>query len=222
MSFQSIWFRLPPHCGVGRDSKWSIGLEAEVAHPLRLVLVLGDRLDDLAAEALGRLVGVALLGVVEAELLRVVGVQPLERALLVGELLGRGGGCGGCVGWLVHETSSLMVSSSISTGNVRTGWYAGSVLGRPDVRSKSDPWRGHSTVQADGVELALGERPVVVRAAVLDRVEGARAVEDADLGGALRWSRRRSASSRPPAARRRGRRRSSRWSLFSRLSVIYS
>src|SRR5436305_13828174 len=32
-----------------------------------------------------------------------------------------------------------------------------------------------------GVELALGERPVVVRAAVLDRVIGAVAVEDADL-----------------------------------------
>src|SRR5207244_13094006 len=31
-------------------------LEAEVAHPLRLVLVLGDLLDDLAAQALGRLV----------------------------------------------------------------------------------------------------------------------------------------------------------------------
>src|ERR1700750_1535157 len=31
------------------------------------------------------------------------------------------------------------------------------------------------------VELALGERPVVVRAAVLDRVEGAVAIEDADL-----------------------------------------
>src|SRR3954451_6739054 len=32
------------------------------------------------------------------------------------------------------------------------------------------------------VELALGERAVVMRAAVLDRVEGAVAVEDADLG----------------------------------------
>ena len=32
-----------------------------------------------------------------------------------------------------------------------------------------------------GVELALGERAVVVRAAVLDRVEVAVAVEDADL-----------------------------------------
>src|ERR1051326_69357 len=31
------------------------------------------------------------------------------------------------------------------------------------------------------IELALGERPVVVRAAVLDRVQGALAVEDADL-----------------------------------------
>src|SRR6185295_19178869 len=38
---------------------------------------------------------------------------------------------------------------------------------------------------AGGVELALGERPVVVRAAVLDRVQGAVAVEDADLGAVL-------------------------------------
>jgi hypothetical protein len=35
------------------------------------------------------------------------------------------------------------------------------------------------------VELALGERPVVVGAAILDRVEGALAVEDADLATAL-------------------------------------
>src|SRR5690349_13821413 len=32
-----------------------------------------------------------------------------------------------------------------------------------------------------GVELALGQRPVVMGAAILDRVEGAVAVEDADL-----------------------------------------
>src|SRR4051794_16635480 len=36
-----------------------------------------------------------------------------------------------------------------------------------------------------GVELALGERAVVVGAAVLDRVEGAVAVEDADLHPAV-------------------------------------
>src|SRR6478672_4218828 len=36
-----------------------------------------------------------------------------------------------------------------------------------------------------GVELALGERTVVVRAAVLDRVEAAVAVEDPDLGAVV-------------------------------------
>src|SRR6476469_7908001 len=36
-----------------------------------------------------------------------------------------------------------------------------------------------------GVELALGQRPVVVRAAVLDRVERSVAVEDADLGAVV-------------------------------------
>src|SRR5215207_10923112 len=41
-----------------------------------------------------------------------------------------------------------MVSSSIATGNVWTGWKAGSVFGLPVLRSKREPWRGHSTVQA--------------------------------------------------------------------------
>src|SRR5215218_4365270 len=40
-----------------------------------------------------------------------------------------------------------MVSSSIATGNVCTGWKAGSVFGLPVLRSKREPWRGHSTVQ---------------------------------------------------------------------------
>ena len=62
-------------------------LQPEVAHPLRLVLVLGDRLDQLTREALRRLVGVARLGIVEAELLLVVGVDALEGALRLGELL---------------------------------------------------------------------------------------------------------------------------------------
>ena len=60
-------------------------LEPELAHPLGLVLVLGDRLDHLAREALGRLVGVVALGIVEAEALLVVGADVLERVLL-GEL----------------------------------------------------------------------------------------------------------------------------------------
>ena len=63
-----------------------IGLDPEVPHPLRLVLVLGDRLDDLAGETLRGLVGVAGLRVVEAELLLVVGVDAGELALLGGAL----------------------------------------------------------------------------------------------------------------------------------------
>src|SRR6476660_5154096 len=38
---------------------------------------------------------------------------------------------------------------------------------------------------ARGIELALGERPVVVGAAILDRIQGAVAVEDADLGAVV-------------------------------------
>jgi len=85
MSSKSIWARLPPQVGVGRRQpvfEMLQRLEAEVAHPLRLVLVLGDRFDHLAGEALGRLVGVARLGIVEAELLLVVGVDPGERLFL--------------------------------------------------------------------------------------------------------------------------------------------
>jgi hypothetical protein len=57
-------------------------LEPELAHPLGLVLVFRDRLDDLARQALGRLVDVAGLGVVEAELLGVVGADVAQRLLL--------------------------------------------------------------------------------------------------------------------------------------------
>ncbi len=73
-------------------------LQPEVAHPLRLVLVLGDVLDELAAEPLRRLVDVAGLGIVEAELRLVVLVDVLDRLAL--GLLGVEG-CG-CLGWRVH------------------------------------------------------------------------------------------------------------------------
>ena len=43
-----------------------------------------------------------------------------------------------------------MVSSSMAIGNVCTGRKAGRVFGLPVVRSKREPWRGHSTVQAAG------------------------------------------------------------------------
>src|SRR5947209_19354095 len=86
-------------------------LQSEIAHPLRLVLELGDLLDDLAVQALRRLVEV-VLGVVEAEALLVIGVDPLQPALL--------GGCG-CLGRRHYSTSTLLMSSSIVTGNVSTG-----------------------------------------------------------------------------------------------------
>ena len=56
-------------------------LEAELAHPLRLALELGDLLDELARQALRRLVQV-VLGVVEAVALGVVGVDALQGLLL--------------------------------------------------------------------------------------------------------------------------------------------
>src|SRR4029453_1147054 len=60
-------------------------LEPELSHPVGLVLVLGDRLDELAGQPLGRLVDVVALGVVEPELLLVVGADVLQRRML-GEL----------------------------------------------------------------------------------------------------------------------------------------
>ncbi len=59
-------------------------LQAEVAHPLRLGLELGDLLDDLAVDALRRLVQV-VLGVVEAVALVVIGVD-LGELLVLGQL----------------------------------------------------------------------------------------------------------------------------------------
>src|SRR3954449_889825 len=120
-------------------------LEAEVAHPLRLALELGDLLDELARQALRRLVEV-VLRVAEAVALGVVGVDVLERLVLREDGVGldlRGGHVG-------QSTSSLMMSSTTRTGNVSTGTYAGSVFGLPVCRSNSDPWRGHSTVQFSG------------------------------------------------------------------------
>src|SRR3954454_2015233 len=120
-------------------------LEAEVAHPLRLALELGDLLDELARQALRRLVEV-VLRVAEAVALGVVGVDVLERLVLREDGVGldlRGGHVG-------QSTSSLMMSSTTRTGNVSTGTYAGSVFGLPVRRSNSDPWRGHSTVQFSG------------------------------------------------------------------------
>ncbi len=104
-------------------------LEAELAHPLRLVLVVGDRFDDLTRESLRRFVGVAGLRVVEAELLLVVGVEPCQLSFLC-DYLGR------CH---VQSTSRVMVSSATAIGNVCTGVKAGSVFGLPVLRSKREP-----------------------------------------------------------------------------------
>ena len=59
--------------------------------------------------------------------------------------------------------------SSTRTGNVSTGSTAGSESGRPVQISIRAPWRGQTATPSSSVELALAERPVVVRAAVLDR-----------------------------------------------------
>ena len=130
--------------------------------------------------------------------------MPARSRSSLGELLGRGG-CSGGVRWLVHETSSLTVSSSIDDREGADGLIGGQGLGPPgsQVEQRPVPRALHGTGR--GVERALGERAVVVRAAVLDRVQLAVAVEDADLDpvGGLdqphlrRW-----------AARRRRRRRS--------------
>jgi hypothetical protein len=91
-------------------------LQAEVAHPLGLVLELGDLGDELASEALGGLEQV-VLGVMEAISLGVVAAERAEGDLLGRELLGRLGRCGHGL----YSTSTLMRSSSTTTGNVSTG-----------------------------------------------------------------------------------------------------
>jgi hypothetical protein len=83
-----------PHVGIERRHEVVVGLQAEVEHPLRLVLELRDLLDELAGQPLRRLVQV-VLGVVEAVALRVVGVDVEQRILLGDDL-----GCG-------HESPSL-------------------------------------------------------------------------------------------------------------------
>ena len=89
-------------------------LEAELAHPAGLALELRDLLDELAREALRRLVEV-VLGVVEAVALGVVGVDVLQRRALGGGRGDLGRGHGG------QSTSSLIMSSSTRTAKVSTG-----------------------------------------------------------------------------------------------------
>src|SRR3954449_7645715 len=158
-----------PHVGIGRARKWARAftrksgnhrraprrhrarqeglerLQQEVAHPLGLFLELRDLGDELAREALGRLEQV-VLGVMEAVALGVVATERAEGDLLGCELLG----CLGRCGHGLYSTSTLMRSSSTTTGNVSTGTYAGRVVGFPVCRSNSEPWRGHSTVHVAG------------------------------------------------------------------------
>ena len=74
------------------------GLEPELEHPLGLVLHPGDRLDDLAVDALGRLVEVVVL-LVEPVALRVIGAKGPQGGLFGGQdlagLRGRGRGSHG-------------------------------------------------------------------------------------------------------------------------------
>ena len=67
------------------------------------------------------------------------------------------------------------------TGYVATGRYAGRVSGPPraDVEARAVPRADDDALVR--VPVALAERPVVVRAAVLDRDELAAAVVDADV-----------------------------------------
>ena len=71
------------------------------------------------------------------------------------------------------------------TSKVSTGRYAGSESARPEVMSKRAPWRGHVTTQVAAVEIALAEGAVVVRAAILERVQLTVAVVDTDREEAL-------------------------------------
>ncbi len=77
-------------------------------------------------------------------------------------------------------TSTFTHPSSTRTANVATGSNAGSVSGRPVAMSKREPWRGQIAMHSSGSHSPFAERPVVVRAAVLERVVGAVAVVDAD------------------------------------------
>jgi len=52
-----------------------------------------------------------------------------------------------------QSTAILTTPSSAVTGKVATGLNAGRHNGRPVQRSKIEPWRGHSTVQAMGSSL---------------------------------------------------------------------
>jgi hypothetical protein len=157
--------------GLGARDEVLVGLEAEVEHPLRLVLELGDLADELGREALGGLEGVAGLRVVEAELLLVVRIDADQR-LLFGDRFRRR-----------HGSVDLQSDHAVLDGH-REG-VDGDVRGQ--VHGLAGPQLEHRAVARalDGaglrVDLALEQVAVVVRAAVLDGEQLAAAVEDADL-----------------------------------------
>ena len=114
--------------------------------------------------------------------------QPLEQATLVGDGPSPFLVVVGDVQRVASSSSSasaqtsltLTIPSSTRTGYVATGSTAGSVSARPraDVDVRAVSWADRDAVVA--VEVALAERPVVVRAAVLERVVLAVQVVDAD------------------------------------------
>ena len=109
----------------------------------------------------------------EAELLLVVGVDAGELSLLGGSLRRLGGG---------HLGNLQLDGVVLDRDGERLDRLVGGEGLRPtgrEVEQRAVAWALDGT--GVGVELALGERAVVVRAAVLDRVERAVAVEDADL-----------------------------------------
>ena len=73
-----------------------------------------------------------------------------------------------------RQTSRLISSSSSRTAKVSTGWKAGRVFGPPGGQVEQRAVAGALDCTGGRVELPLGERAVVVRAAVLDREQARR------------------------------------------------
>ena len=84
-----------------------------------------------------------------------------------------------------YGSSRRIRPSSTQTRYVSTGMYAGSVRGLPVRTSNWAPCRGHVTMHSSRIEVPLGEWAIVVRTAILDRVQLPIRVEDADCEVAL-------------------------------------
>jgi hypothetical protein len=146
-------------------------LQAELEHPLGLVLELGDLLDERLRQALRGLERVLVLRIVEPELLFVISVDADQR-LLFGDHLGSG-----------HESVDLQLDDAVLDRHGER--VDGDVRRQCQGLSGAKIETGAVTRALDRarllVELALHEVAVIVRAAVLDREQRAAAVEDADL-----------------------------------------